>query len=70
MLPNLYTTNTSEVIIGANIKYLIGFNGAYIKSKNAIKFEAEPTITGTIDHPDADIYASNYDIKAGCSYQL
>ena len=64
---NLYTTNTSEVIIGANIKYLMGLDGAYIKSKNAIKLEAEPTITSTIDNPDANIYASNYDIKAGYS---
>lgn len=64
---NLYTTNTSEVIIGANIKYLLGLDGAYIKSKNAIKLEAEPTITSTTDNPDADIYASNYDIEAGYS---
>ena len=64
---NLFTTSSSELIVGANIKYLLGLDGAYIKSKNAIKLEAEPTLTSTIDNPDADIYASNYDIEAGYS---
>jgi hypothetical protein len=64
---NLYTTSSSELIIGTNVKYLLGLDGAYIKSKNAIKLEAVPTIKSTIDNPDANIYASNYDIEAGYS---
>lgn len=57
---NLYTTNTEELIIGANLKYLIGFDGAVINSKNRIRLEAD-----TISNPgQVDIYASNYDIDA------
>ncbi|TGN30311.1 DUF5723 family protein [Empedobacter tilapiae] len=64
---NLHTTNTSELIIGTNIKYLLGLDGAYVKNKSAIKLEAIPTSTSTISNPDADIYASGFDIEAGYS---
>ena len=57
---NLYTTNTQELIVGANLKYLIGLDGAVINSKNQIKLEAD-----TISNPGrVDIYASNYNIDA------
>lgn len=57
---NLYTTNTQELIVGANIKYLIGLDGAVINSKNQIRLEAD-----TLSNPNkVDIYASNYDIEA------
>jgi len=64
---NLYTTPTEEFIVGANLKYLIGLDGAYINNKKTIKLEAIPTLTSTVSNPDADIYASGFDIEAGYS---
>ena len=61
---NLYTTNTQELIVGASIKYALALDAAYINSKNPIKLDAVLTSTSTLENPDADIYASNYDIEA------
>ncbi|WP_313374068.1 hypothetical protein [Chishuiella sp.] len=60
---NLYTTNTEELIIGANIKYLIGLDGAVINSKSPIKLEANYIEVDSI-HKKSEIYASNYNIEA------
>lgn len=63
-----YSTNaTNEIIIGANLNYLIGLDAAIIDSKNPIKLEAKPSPTSTLLNPKLDIFASNYDIKASYS---
>lgn len=61
---NLYTTNTEELIIGANIKYALGLDGAIINSRNPISLEAYLNPSSTLTNPEADIYASNYNIEA------
>ena len=66
---NLYTTNTQELIVGASIKYALALDAAYINSKNPINLDAVLTSTSTLENPDADIYASNYDIEASVNLQ-
>ena len=59
---NIYKTNEDELIIGGNLKYLMGFDAAFIKSNQPIKLEAD--LDNTESNQQTNVYASNYDINA------
>ncbi len=61
---NVYTTNTEELVVGANIKYALGLDGAVVKSHQPIKLEADTIGYSSMLHPKANIYASDFNIEA------